>query len=59
MRYVQLFKLVDLCVTLEMNANLLRPFTREEVLEALAQMSSLKASGLDGFLVGFYQNNWL
>jgi hypothetical protein len=49
---------VDGCVTSDMNANLTRTFTVEEVSEALNQMSSLKAARLDGFSAGFYQNNW-
>lgn len=33
-------------------------FTTEEVQEALNQMSPLKSLGLDGFVVGFYQQHW-
>lgn len=46
------------CVTLEMNEQLTRELTQEEVHAAIQQMAPLKSPGLDGFPVCFYQNNW-
>jgi ribonuclease HI len=45
-------------VSNEMNAELLKPFTGEEVYRALFQMAPLKAPGPDGFSAGFFQKNW-
>jgi hypothetical protein len=45
-------------VSVEMNSNLLRPFTEEEVGMALSQMHPLKLPGSDGFSVGFFQKTW-
>lgn len=45
-------------VSPEMNALLLKPFLPEEIDHALAQMSLLKAPGLDGFGVSFFQKHW-
>lgn len=45
-------------VTREMNSQLLQPFSVEEVSSALNQMALLKALGLDGFSVEFYQEGW-
>ena len=42
----------------EMNLELLKEFTMEEVGSAFQQMAPLKASRLDGFTTGFFQNNW-
>ena len=41
-----------------MNEELIRTFTMEEVVGALNQMGPFKAPGLDGFPVGFFQQNW-
>ncbi|XP_010229884.1 uncharacterized protein LOC100821562 [Brachypodium distachyon] len=43
----------------EMNNQLCREFTREEILDALFQIGLLKAPGLDGFPARFYQRNWV
>jgi hypothetical protein len=45
-------------VSPEMNSQFLSVFTVEEVDHALSQMEPLKAPGLDGFMSGFYQQNW-
>jgi hypothetical protein len=45
-------------VTGEMNANLLREFTAQEVEAALKQMHPLKSPGPDGFSACFYQKSW-
>jgi hypothetical protein len=45
---------IDQKVTEEMNVSLLKPFLAEEIHSTLFQMASTKASGPDGFSVGFY-----
>ena len=42
-------------VTTDMNDFLLRPFTTEEVQEALFMMGANKAPGPNGLTAGFYQ----
>jgi hypothetical protein len=46
-------------VSHEMNVQLLREFTKEEVWAALQQMAPLKSPGPDGFLACFYQDQWV
>lgn len=41
-----------------MNEELCRPFSSEEISDALFQMGPLKASGPDGFLAHFFQRHW-
>lgn len=41
-------------VTSSMNEELQKPYTSEEVYEALQQMSPLKSLGPDGFIAYFY-----
>jgi exonuclease III len=45
-------------VTNEMNVELLREFTKDEIREALFQMAPLKAPRPDGFTAEFFQKNW-
>ena len=45
-------------VTKEMRANLDRPFSSEEVGEAIKEMAPLKALGLDGTPPLFFQTYW-
>lgn len=49
---------VSWVVTEQMNSELLRVFTRQEVDVALKQMAPLKASGPDGMPPIFYQHYW-
>jgi hypothetical protein len=54
-------RLLDLTqqkVTSEMNENLCKDFTDEEISDALFQIGPLKAPGVDGFPAHFYQRNW-
>jgi hypothetical protein len=44
--------------TSQMNESLMKPFTTEEVREAVFMMGGSKAPGLDGLSVGFYQCHW-
>ncbi|XP_012483050.1 uncharacterized protein LOC105797658 [Gossypium raimondii] len=49
---------VDRCITDSMNADLDRPFTKEEIFSTLLSMSPLKALGDDGLGAVFYQRFW-
>ena len=49
---------VDVVVTETMSADLMRPFTSEEVGMAIKEMAPLKALGPDGMPPLFYQTYW-
>jgi hypothetical protein len=54
----RLLDMVHEKVTSEMNADLCKDFTAEEISDALFQIGPLKAPGTDGFPARFYQRNW-
>jgi hypothetical protein len=45
-------------VTNDMNVDMCKEFTDEEMRDAMFQIGPLKASGVDGFPARFYQRNW-
>jgi hypothetical protein len=49
---------VPVKVTQQMNEELVKPFTADEVEKALFMMGANKALGPDGFTAGFYQHHW-
>jgi hypothetical protein len=53
-----LIELMDAKITDEMNVDLCRSFSAEEISDALFQMGPLKAPGPDGFPARFYQRHW-
>ena len=48
---------LERCVAEEMNNDLLKTFTVEEVHDAIYDMAPLKAPNPYGFIVGFFQKN--
>jgi hypothetical protein len=53
-----LIDLIQEKVSPEMNIDLCKDFTDEEIGDALFQIGPLKAPGVDGFPAWFYQRNW-
>jgi hypothetical protein len=49
---------MEMRVSDDMNQELLKPFSEDDIRTALFQMAPLKARGPDGFPAGFYQTNW-
>ena len=45
-------------ITEEMNTELCKEFSKEEISDALFQIGPIKAPGPDGFPARFYQRNW-
>jgi hypothetical protein len=46
-------------ITIEMNHELTKPYSEEEISDALFQIGPLKAPGPDGFPARFFQRSWL
>ena len=53
-----IISLVNPLVSDDMNEELCKPFTDQEICDALFQMRPLKAPGPDGFPARFFQRNW-
>jgi hypothetical protein len=49
---------VEQKVSLEMNNNLTKEVTSEEIAASLNQMAPLKAPGLDRFSASFFHEHW-
>jgi hypothetical protein len=56
--FSQCLEHVEPRISEEMNSNLLRPFTEEEVGVALSQMHPMKSPSPNGFSAGFFQKAW-
>ncbi|KAL4346535.1 hypothetical protein GQ457_17G013180 [Hibiscus cannabinus] len=56
--YDRILNGVDLCITNEMNCELTREFSPEEIITAVKAMNPLKAAGEDGLGALFYQRFW-
>jgi hypothetical protein len=54
----RIVELVQTKVTDEMNKDLLREYSEDEIGDALFQIGPLKAPGPDGFPARFFQRNW-
>lgn len=54
----ELIDLIDTRISDNMNVELCRDFTAEEISNALLRMGPLKAPGLNGFPMFFFQNHW-
>jgi hypothetical protein len=54
----RLISMTNAKVTSEMNDDLCRDFSDEEIGDAMFQIGPLKAPGVDGFPARFYQRNW-
>ena len=54
----EILQLVEKRVTEDMNKELTKNFTTEEISDALFQIGPLKALGPDGFPARFFQRNW-
>ena len=54
----EILEKIPTMVTEEMNSELLKEFTAEEVENALKQMAPLKSPGSDGMPPLFYQSYW-
>lgn len=50
--------LLEPAITDQMNEELCKPYTAEEISNALFQIGPLKAPGPDGYPARFFQRNW-
>ncbi|XP_010236635.1 uncharacterized protein LOC104584175 [Brachypodium distachyon] len=56
--YTGILDLINASVSDEMNEELCKAFSDDEISNALFQIGPLKAPGVDGFPTRFYQRNW-
>ncbi|XP_026417371.1 uncharacterized protein LOC113312852 [Papaver somniferum] len=56
-RNVELLNCIDPCISDIDNLNLLRPVTKQEIVDTINQMTPWTAPGPDGFPPGFYKEN--
>jgi hypothetical protein len=54
----EVLSLFEPVISDDMNLDLCKPFTDEEISDALFQIRPLKAPGPDGLLARFFQRNW-
>ena len=54
----RIISLMKPLVTDQMNEDLCKPFSEQEISDALFQIGTLKAPGPDGFPARFFQRNW-
>ncbi|KAA3474146.1 reverse transcriptase [Gossypium australe] len=54
----RLLDLVEKRITTDMNDELLRPFSEEEIWQVVKSTAPIKAPGIDGFLALFFQKYW-
>jgi hypothetical protein len=54
----QIVDLFEECISPEMNSELCKEYTTEEISNALFQIGPLKAPGPDGYPARFFQRNW-
>lgn len=54
----ELLQLVPNKISEEMNSDLCKPFSEQEIADALFQMGPLKAPGPNGFPARFFQRHW-
>lgn len=55
---IECLSIIEKQVTNDMNTQLLKEFTVDEISSALAQMQPLKSPSPDGFVACFYQKFW-
>lgn len=53
-----LLSAIETCVTPEMNDMLIKPYTSNEIVDALSQMHPLKSPGPDGMPAHFFHKCW-
>lgn len=55
---VSFLNVVDNCISSETNEKLIANVSKDEVLNAMSSIGSLKAPGPDGIHAAFYHNYW-